>query len=155
MQITKAKVTPVELKLKQPVHMAAPALTERVLAIDTITAIFVRMETQDGRTAWGCTTAHPQLTGETPEDVIKACQAGAAMAPDLHPMNVEYSLDELASRVNSPAALCAFDLAFHDLLSLSAGMPIRRRSLAGLRAIAASSSSLKLRSMAPDRTIPA
>ena len=121
MQITKAEVTPVELKLRQPVRMAG------LQAINHITAIFVRIETRQGQNAWGCTIANPDLTGEKPEDVIQACRECAILAPDLHPMNIEYSLDELALRAKAtPSAMCAFDLAFHDLLSLAAGMPLYR-----------------------------
>jgi L-Ala-D/L-Glu epimerase len=121
MQITKAKVTPVELKLQKPVLMAG------LPAIEKITAIFVRIETKQGQTAWGCTVANQHLTGEKPEEVTRACQECAALVPDLHPMHIEYSLAELASRTKaSPAVLCAFDLAFHDLLGLAAGMPLYR-----------------------------
>jgi L-alanine-DL-glutamate epimerase-like enolase superfamily enzyme len=42
-------------------------------------------------------------------------------------MNIEYALAELAPLTEGvPAALCAFDLAFHDLLGLAAGMPLYR-----------------------------
>lgn len=121
MQITQAEVTFVNLKLRQPVRMlGAPA-------IDHIPAVFVRLETRQGDTAWGCTIAHPELTGEKPEDVVRGCRECASLAPDLHPMNIEYSLGELVSRLHpTPSVLCAFDLAFHDLLSLAAGMPLYR-----------------------------
>lgn len=119
MQITKAEVTPVNLKLRHPVRMAG------LPAIDRVTSVFVRLETRQGQNAWGCTIAHADLTGESPQDVIQACEECAALAPDLHPTNIEFSLAELASRAQvSPSALCAFDLAFHDLLSLAAKMPL-------------------------------
>lgn len=121
MQITKAEVIPVELSLRQPVRAACQP------EIDHVTAVFVRMETRQGESAWGCAIAHPTLTGEEPQDVIQACEACAALAPDLHPTNIEYSLDELAPLTEqAPSALCAFDLAFHDLLGLAAGMPLYR-----------------------------
>lgn len=121
MQITKAEVTPVELKLKQPVKMA------HLPEIRAITAVFVRLETRSGQSAWGCTVTHPQLTGEQPREVERICQACADKAPDLHPMNIEYSLAELNGLASeSPSALCAFDLAFHDLLGLAADMPLYR-----------------------------
>jgi L-Ala-D/L-Glu epimerase len=120
-QISAAEVTPVELKLRQPVQMAGLPVIEQV------TAIFVRLETRDGRNAWGCAVAHPDLTGETPEDAVSACQACAQAVPSLHPTNLEYSLAELAPLFDGhPAATCAFDLAFHDLLGLIAGMPLYR-----------------------------
>jgi L-alanine-DL-glutamate epimerase-like enolase superfamily enzyme len=121
MQITKAEVTPVELCLYQPVKMGA------LSPIQAITAIFVRLETRHGQTAWGCTVAHPDLTGEKPDQVLRACQEFARLAPDLNPLNIEYSLDRMTQFVqSSPGAMCAFDLALHDLLSLEADMPLYR-----------------------------
>ncbi len=121
MQIVKAEVTPVELALKKPMRFAC---TDE---IRSVTAVFVRLETRQGQSAWGCTVAHPSLTGEQPEEVIRQCRECAALAMDLHPTNIEYSLDELANRAKpSPAAACAFDLAFFDLLGLAAGMPLYR-----------------------------
>jgi L-Ala-D/L-Glu epimerase len=121
MQIAKAVVTPVELPLRQAAHLAG------MPPIEKITAIFVRIETRKGRTAWGCGVAHPGLTGETPQNALKASLACAERVPDLHPTNIEYSLAELAPlAAGSPAAACAFDLAFHDLLGLAAGLPLHR-----------------------------
>lgn len=121
MQITKAEVIPVELSMQHPTRMAG--LPE----IDHITAVFVRIETRQGQSAWGCTVAHPALTGETPEAVIHCCRECAAMVVDLHPTNVEYSLDMLSRHAHmTPAVMCAYDLAFHDLMSLTAGMPMYR-----------------------------
>jgi len=121
MQITRIEVIPVELKLREVVRMAG--LPE----IRHITAIFLRLELRDGRSAWGCTVAHPDLTGEKPADVVRACQAASALAGDLNPLNMEYSLGVVASKLkHSPAALCAFDLALYDLLGLAADMPLYR-----------------------------
>lgn len=121
MQITRVEVIPVELKLQRPVRMAG--LPE----IDLITAVFIRLDTRQGQSAWGCSVAHPDLTGEQPDAVIRTCREAASLIPDLHPLNIEYSLDRLASQPGmTPAAMCAFDLAFHDLLSLAAGIPLYR-----------------------------
>ena len=121
MQIVKAEVIPIELGLKHPHRMVG------LPDIHHITAVFIRLVTRQGQSAWGCTVAHPDLTGERPEDVIRACRECAALAPDLHPLHIEYSLDQLTARVRvTPGVLCAFDLAFHDLLGLAAGMPLFR-----------------------------
>jgi L-alanine-DL-glutamate epimerase-like enolase superfamily enzyme len=121
MQITKAEVTPVELKLLQPVRMSG------ISPIEAVTAVFVRLETQEGRSAWGCGVAHPDLTGQEPDEVVSACRTAADMVPDLHPIDIEYSLSRLMPLLKDlPPALCAFDLAFHDLLGLAAGMPLYR-----------------------------
>lgn len=121
MQITRAEVIPVELSLHHAVRMA------RYPEIKNISTVFIRLETRQGQSAWGCAVAHPDLTGETPEHLLKACQACAAMAPDLHPTNLEYSLNELTRAAEgSTGAMCAFDLAFHDLLGLASGLPMYR-----------------------------
>jgi L-Ala-D/L-Glu epimerase len=121
MQITHAEVIPIDLNLAHPARSADLPL------IKSITAIFLRLDLQDGRSAWGAAVAHPGLTGETPEAAVKACWDCAARAVDLHPTNIEYSLAELAPVMgDSPAARCAFDLAFYDLLGLAAGIPLYR-----------------------------
>lgn len=121
MQITKAEVTPVDLKLRQPVRLAG------FPEIHQVTALFVRVETRDRRNAWGCGVAQFDLTGEKPGDALVACHNCADLVPDLHPTNLEFSLAQLAPLVNtSPAAACAFDLAFYDLLGLAAGLPLYR-----------------------------
>jgi L-alanine-DL-glutamate epimerase-like enolase superfamily enzyme len=95
--------------------------------INHITAIFVRLETRQGYNAWGCAVAHPDLTGESPEHALRACWHCVELVPDLHPTQVESSLARLAPHTqDSPAAACAYDLAFHDLLGLAASMPLYR-----------------------------
>jgi L-alanine-DL-glutamate epimerase-like enolase superfamily enzyme len=121
MQITNVEVVPVELRLRLPYRTASHG------EIDRVTAVFVRVDTRQGRVAWGCAPTDPGLTGETPEDVVRACRACADRARDLNPLNTEYALGELAGLTgHTPSALCAFDLAFHDLLGLAAGMPLHR-----------------------------
>jgi L-alanine-DL-glutamate epimerase-like enolase superfamily enzyme len=121
MQITKAEIIPIELRLRHPIRAAHHP------EVDCVTAVFVRIETRQGESAWGCAVAHPDLTGEDPDAVIQSCERCADLAPDLHPTNLEYSLAELEPLTeNARSALCAFDLAFHDLLGLAAGMPLYR-----------------------------
>lgn len=121
MQISHVEVTPLELKLQQSVRMA------NLTKIDRVSVIFIRIETLKGRNAWGCAVAHPDLTGENVANALRICRAGADLVPDLHPTNLEYSLGELEPIIkDSLAARCAFDLAFHDLLGLAAGMPLYR-----------------------------
>jgi L-alanine-DL-glutamate epimerase-like enolase superfamily enzyme len=121
MQITRAAVIPIELKLRQPVRMAhSPEIRH-------VTAIFIRLETRQGQNAWGCAVAHPELTRQEAQRALRACQDCAALAPDLNPLNLEFALAQLAQVAEgAPAALCAFDLAFHDLMGLAADMPLYR-----------------------------
>ena len=121
MQITNVEVAPVELSLRLPYRTAYQA------EIDRVTVVFVRVETRQGHVAWGCAAFDPTLTGETLEDVVRACRACADRARDLNPLNTEYALEELAQLTEAtPSALCSFDLAFHDLLALAAGLPLHR-----------------------------
>jgi L-alanine-DL-glutamate epimerase-like enolase superfamily enzyme len=120
-QITNVQVTPVELSLRLPYRTAYHG------EIDRVTVVFVQVTTRQGKVAWGCAAFDPAITGETLEDVVRACRACADRAHDLNPLNTEYALDELAQLTEqTPSALCAFDLAFHDLLGLAAGMPLHR-----------------------------
>ncbi|MEE9615690.1 MAG: dipeptide epimerase [Anaerolineae bacterium] len=121
MQITNIEVLPVELSLRLPYRTAYHP------EIDRVTVVFVRVETRQGPVAWGCAAFDPALTGETLEDVVRACRACADRARDLNPLNIEYALEELVRLTETtPSALCAFDLAFHDLLGLATGLPLHR-----------------------------
>jgi len=138
MQIIRAEVTPVELTLRHPVRMA------HLPEIASITAVFVRFVTRQRQSAWGCCVADPHLTGEEPAEVIRICQDCAALIPDLHPTNLEYSLAQLEPVARgSNAALCAFDLAFHDLLGLDTGLPLYKL-LGGYRSSIPTSATLPL-----------
>jgi L-alanine-DL-glutamate epimerase-like enolase superfamily enzyme len=121
MQITRCEVIPLKIKYQPPVRWIGSPDS------DHITALFVRLEARSRRYAWGCSVIHPSVTGEQPEEVIRAAHVCAEIAPDLHPTNLEYSLAELAPHTkNAPSAMCAFDLAFYDLLGLFADMPLYR-----------------------------
>jgi L-alanine-DL-glutamate epimerase-like enolase superfamily enzyme len=122
MQITHVEVVPVELKLSLPYRAAAHAAE-----VEHAACVFVRIETREGRVAWGCAAFDPALTGETMEEVTRVCRACAERALDLNPLNTEYALAELAPlNEGTPSARCAFDIAFYDLLGLAAGLPLHR-----------------------------
>jgi L-alanine-DL-glutamate epimerase-like enolase superfamily enzyme len=90
-------------------------------------AVFVRIETKQGQMAWGCAAVDPAFMDETLEEVTRVCRACADRALDLNPLNTEYALAELAFVAgDTPSALCAFDLAFYDLLGLVARLPLYR-----------------------------
>ncbi len=122
MQIAAIEVVPVELSLRLPYQTAYHSE-----AIESITAVFIRVETKQGREAWGCAAFDPAITGETRDEVVAACQSCAERARDLNPLNIEFALNELSHLTEeTPSALCAFDLAFHDLLGMAADMPLYR-----------------------------
>lgn len=121
MQIAHVELTPVELALRLPYRSASHPEISRA------TTVFLRIDTQQGLVAWGC-TAHDALTHpESFDDFMRACQACADLCPDLNPLNTELALERLAQIEGvSPSVLCAFDLAFHDLLGLATGFPLYR-----------------------------
>jgi len=121
MQITHVEVIPIELSLRLPYRTAHGA------ELNCVGAVFVRVETRQGDVAWGCTAIDPAVTDETLQDVTRVCQACADRALDLNPLNTEFALAELAELAEgAPSVLCAFDIAFHDLLGLAAGLPLYR-----------------------------
>jgi L-alanine-DL-glutamate epimerase-like enolase superfamily enzyme len=122
MQITHVEVVPLQLGLRLPYRAAA-----HDREIERIDCVFVRIETRDGRVAWGCAAFDPALTGETPEQVLRVCRACADRARDLNPLNTEFALAELMPLTEgTPSARCAFDIAFYDLLGLAARLPLHR-----------------------------
>jgi L-alanine-DL-glutamate epimerase-like enolase superfamily enzyme len=121
MQITHVEVVPIRLALRLPYQAT------RVGQIEAVDCLFVRIETRDSRVAWGCAALDPAGGGETLEHAQHACLACAERARDLNPLNTEFALAELAPLTkDSPAARCAFDIAFYDLLGLAAGLPLHR-----------------------------
>lgn len=123
MQITHVEVIPVKLPLRLPFRTAYHSED----AVEYAEAVFIRIETRQGDTAWGCAAFDTALTGETLDSVTRACRACADRARDLNPLNTEYALAELSALTqNTPSALCAFDIAFHDLLGLATGQPLHR-----------------------------
>jgi L-alanine-DL-glutamate epimerase-like enolase superfamily enzyme len=121
MQITHIEVTPVELPLRLPYR------TLDGIDVNHTGAIFLRVETKQGLVAWGCTAVDPAFTDQPLADVVRVCRACADRARDLNPLNTEYALAELALVAgDTPVALCAFDIAFYDLLGLAARLPLYR-----------------------------
>ena len=122
MQITHVEVVPVEIGLRVPYMSASHSAR-----VERIQAVFVRVETREGRSAWGCAAFDTALTGETLDQVVRVCRACADRALDLNPLNTEFALAELWGLTEStPSARCAFDIAFYDLLGLAANLPLYR-----------------------------
>jgi L-alanine-DL-glutamate epimerase-like enolase superfamily enzyme len=122
LQITHVEVVPLELDLSLPYRTATHP--DEIACVE---CVFVRIDTREGRVAWGCGAFDTALTGETLDQVTRACRACADRALDLNPLNTEYALAALAPLTeDTPAARCAFDIAFYDLLGLAAGLPLHR-----------------------------
>jgi L-alanine-DL-glutamate epimerase-like enolase superfamily enzyme len=121
-QIVHVEVTPIQLRLRFPYRAFS-----HPREIEQVDCVFIRLDTKEGRTAWGCAAFDPAITGETLDGVLRACRACADRALDLNPLNTEFALAQLAPLTEgTPSARCAFDIAFYDLLGLAAGLPLHR-----------------------------
>jgi L-alanine-DL-glutamate epimerase-like enolase superfamily enzyme len=142
MQITYVEVIPTKLSLQVP-YRAATHPDE----MEEIDVVFVRVDTREGRVAWGCAAFDPALTGESLDAVLQAARACAERAKDLNPLNTEFALAELVPLTeDTPSVRCAFDIAFYDLLGLAAGLPLHRL-LGGYRYRIQTSITLSLRTI--------
>ncbi len=121
MQISHVQVTPVEFSLRHPYR------TTYREEISRSAAVFIRLDTREGKVAWGCGAFVPDISGETLGQVTRLCHACADRSLELNPLNIEHAMSELSQiAAQTPAALCAFDMAFHDLLGLATGLPLHR-----------------------------
>jgi L-alanine-DL-glutamate epimerase-like enolase superfamily enzyme len=119
MKITRLEIWPVEMRLAEPYTIAY----ERV---DSATNIFLRLETNTGICGYGCAAPDKQVTGETPDTVIKICND--AIDPVLKqsdPLRHALLIEKLApSLAKHPSASAMVDMALYDILGKVCGLPI-------------------------------
>jgi len=122
MQIERVEVTPVQLSLREPFRTAT-----HPEPVTNIQAVFIRAQmVRDYGDAWGCAVLDP-MSGETFEQVLRACQACADKLCDLNPLSTQYALEELSPLTDDISAVrCAFDMLLHDMLGLWSGLPLYR-----------------------------
>jgi L-alanine-DL-glutamate epimerase-like enolase superfamily enzyme len=86
----------------------------------------LRIETHNGINGFGCAAPDKQVTGETPETVIKICDD--VIRPVLKrsdPLRVAVIIEKLASILpTNPSAVAMVDMALHDVLGKVCGLPI-------------------------------
>jgi L-alanine-DL-glutamate epimerase-like enolase superfamily enzyme len=119
MIISTIEVIPVRLPLREPFVVAYATYP------DTL-SVLVRIRTHDGVEGWGEATPDPNVTGETWSGVAQILRHD--LAPVLIGRNArdrEAALLALDARVEgAPAAKAALDIALHDLLARSLGIPL-------------------------------
>jgi L-alanine-DL-glutamate epimerase-like enolase superfamily enzyme len=119
MKIVRLETWPVEMRLAEPYTIAY----ERV---DTATNIFLRLETNTGIVGYGCAAPDLQVTGETPQTVIKICND--MIQPALNrsdPLRLALITEKLASILpEHPSAVAMVDMALHDILGKVCGLPV-------------------------------
>ncbi len=119
MIISTVEVIPVRLPLREPFVVAYATYP------DTL-SVLVRIRTRDGLEGWGEATPDPNVTGETWSGVAQILRhdlAPALIGRDAR--DREAALLALDARVEgAPAAKAALDIALHDLLARSLGIPL-------------------------------
>jgi L-alanine-DL-glutamate epimerase-like enolase superfamily enzyme len=119
MKITRIEGWIVRMPLKMPYTIAYETVES---AVNT----FIRIETNQGITGFGCAAPDLQITGETPEGVLESIDE--VVSPQLKgadPLRVAMLCERLLpSLPNQPSAMAAVDMALHDILGKFCGLPL-------------------------------
>ena len=119
MRIACLEAWPVKMQLAEPYTIAY----ER---IDSVTNVFLRLETDKGLIGCGCAAPDRQITGETPESVLQICEE--FIKPRLKksdPLRIALLSEKLKPELdNYPSALAMVDIALYDILGKVAQLPI-------------------------------
>jgi len=119
MKIVQLESWPVEMRLTEPYAIAYEQ-------IESATNIFLRIETNSGINGYGCAAPDKQVTGETPETVIKIYND--VIKPVLNrsdPLRLALITEKLASILPAnPSAVAMVDMALYDILGKVCGLPI-------------------------------
>ena len=121
MRITSVESWPHTMTLDEPYTIAYET-------VDTVTNIFLRIDTSKGITGYGCAAPDEAVTRETEGMTLTALRDIAAPAltgtDPLRPARLMERLQGLI--VGMPAALAAVDMALHDILGKTANLPLWR-----------------------------
>ncbi len=119
MRITGLEAWPVDMKLAEPYAVAY----ERV---EKTTNVFLCITTTGGVRGYGCAAPDLPVTGETPETVLAALDGAARpLLTGSDPHRLVWILERLRGEIGKePSALAAVDMALHDILGKSAGLPL-------------------------------
>jgi L-Ala-D/L-Glu epimerase len=119
MRIGRVECWPVVMRLGEPYTIAYETVC-------TTTNIFLRIETDAGLVGYGCAAPDEHVTGETAETVLHALERVAE--PVLlgnDPLRIGLWMEQLSRELpTQPSARAAVDLALHDLLGKTAGLPL-------------------------------
>lgn len=119
MKIIRLEIWPVEMRL-------AEAYTIAYERVDSTTNIFLRLETNSGIVGYGCAAPDKQVTGETPETVIKICNdVIEPVVIRADPMRLALISENLVPILaTNPSAIAMVDMALHDILGKVCGLPL-------------------------------
>jgi L-alanine-DL-glutamate epimerase-like enolase superfamily enzyme len=119
MKITRVDAFEVKLRLEQPYTIAYET-------VESVSNVFLRLETNTKYTGLGCAAPDLAVTGETAETVLVAIRD--VVERELHgsdPLRLAMLLERLrAPLAGQPSARSAVDMALHDILGKRAGLPL-------------------------------
>jgi len=108
-----------EMKLKEPYTIAYET-------VDRCSNVFLKADTDNGITGWGCAAPDEVVTGENAQTVIHAYKE--FIEPLLHgsdPWRYVFLLEEAKKRIHkAPSAMAMMDMVLFDLISRDAGVPL-------------------------------
>jgi L-alanine-DL-glutamate epimerase-like enolase superfamily enzyme len=119
MRVTGLEAWAVTMKLAEPYSVAYESVEET-------TNVFLRIDTSAGVSGFGCAAPDLPITGETPKTVLTALEMAARpLLTGSDPLRVVWILERLRNEIGrEPSALAAVDMALHDILGKSAGLPL-------------------------------
>ena len=121
MKITRIEAYPVRMRLSEPYKIAYETVEE-------VTNIFLRIETNQTINGYGCAAPDIHVTGESPEDVLRAYDdiIGPSIkgSDPLRPVMLLERLKPLLE--NRPSALAATDMALLDIMGKVSNLPLWR-----------------------------
>ncbi len=119
MKIVGVEAWPVRMRLAEPYTIAYETLESAV-------NVFLRIDTDRGITGFGCAAPDLAVTGETEASVLGA--VAEQIEPRLKsadPLRLSRLMDRLQPALASqPSARAAADMALHDILGKTAGLPL-------------------------------
>jgi L-alanine-DL-glutamate epimerase-like enolase superfamily enzyme len=119
MKISRAWARLVSLGLNEPYTIA-------YATIGQVENVFLCLETDTGLRGFGCAAPDPMVTNETAPNTFALVEQRIEPALlGLDPLRITMILDKLQPSLKQhPSALAMVDMALHDLLGKSAGLPL-------------------------------
>jgi L-alanine-DL-glutamate epimerase-like enolase superfamily enzyme len=119
MRITKITAWPVSMKLREPYTIAYETVSHA-------TNVMLSIETSTGIKGCGCAAPDEHVTGETPESVLEVLDR--LLIPELlrkDPLRPALLMEKIGARIpGHPSLRAAVDMALHDILGKSSGLPV-------------------------------
>jgi len=121
MKLIQIEAWPVTMRLAEPYTIAYETVQET-------TNVFICLETNERIIGYGCAAPDKQITGETPDSVLRAIKEVAIpVMKGSDPLRPTMLLERLKPQLkDNPSALAALDMAIFDILGKASNLPLWR-----------------------------